>query len=292
MKVTSNKISDVFRHYLQVLENLYASSEAKSFLYHLIDHFFKLTRLDIAKNPDARLNESELLKIHFAVKDLLNNKPIQHIIGNTNFCGFQFKVNSNVLIPRPETEELVELIVGDFLNINQEISILDIGTGSGCIAISLKKKMSVSVIYAVDVSKEALNMASENAKINEAEVVFSQLDILNNIDTKTLQKFDAIVSNPPYIRISEKQLMHKNVLDYDPEKALFVSDDDPLIFYRRIAELGLNHLNENGRLYFEINEAFGSEVIELLKKYQYLDIEIFKDFRGKDRFVSAILSKN
>lgn len=291
MKVASNKISDVFRHYLQSLETTYASSEAKSFLYLLIDHFFKLNRLDIAKDPDTRLSESELLKIHFAVKDILNNKPIQHIIGSTNFCGFQFSVDSNVLIPRPETEELVEMIVKDCLTIKEEISILDIGTGSGCIAVSLKKLIPNSIIHALDVSKEALNIACKNAKINEAKIVFSQSDILNITETKTLQKFDVIVSNPPYIRNSEKSLMQKNVLDYDPEKALFVSDDDPLIFYRRIADLGLNHLNENGSIYFEINEAFGIETAKLLEGANYSTIKIHKDFRGKDRFVSAILSK-
>jgi len=291
MKVPSNKISDVFRHYLKPLEGVYGNSESKSFLYLLFVHFFKLTRLDIAKDPEARLNESELLKIHFAVKDLLNNKPIQHIIGSTRFCCFDFIVNSEVLIPRPETEELVELIVDDYLNVNHRVSILDVGTGSGCIAISLRKKIVNSIVYAVDISEGALKIANENAEINEAEVVFSKIDILNNVESESLQKFDVIVSNPPYIRYSEKILMQKNVLDYDPEQALFVTDDDPLIFYRTIAELGQHHLNKSGKLYFEINEAFGIETSELLKENHYSNIKIQKDFRGKDRFISATLSK-
>ena len=292
MKVSSNKVSDVFSFYLSVLEDKYESSESKSFLYILFEHYFKFSKLDFVKEPDYRLSESELLKIHFSVKELLKNKPIQHIIGSVNFCGFVFKVSPDVLIPRPETEELVELIVEDCKDLDQKISILDIGTGSGCIAISLSKKIVDSHVQAIDVSEEALKVASENSKINQANAEFTKLDVLNESEIMTLPQFDIIVSNPPYIRNSEKSLMQKNVLDYDPEKALFVSDDNPLIFYKTIAELGLAHLNKNGRLYFEINEAFGSETSDLLKGLNYSTIKIYKDFRGKDRFVSAVYPKN
>ncbi len=288
MKVPSNKIADIFRHYLQVLEGIYELSEAKSFLYLLLDHFFTITRLDLAKNPDARLSESELLKIHFAVKELMNHKPIQHIIGSSSFCGFEFCVNSEVLIPRPETEELVERIIQDVDDAN--VSILDIGTGSGCIAISVSKKLPNSMIHAIDVSEDALIIAKKNAKLNGAAVNFLQMDILSNKETACLPKFDIIVSNPPYVRESEKTLMQKNVLDYDPELALFVSDEDPFIFYRVITELGKNHLNQNGKIYFEINEAFGCEISKLLEDRNYSDIKIHKDFRSKDRFISAVLS--
>lgn len=291
MKVPSNKISDIIRHYLQALEQQYERTEAKSFLYILFEHYFKITKLDFVMDPNKRLSESELLKIHFAVKELINNKPIQHIIGSTRFCDFDFKVNTDVLIPRPETEELVEMIVEDCTKVKQSVSILDIGTGSGCIAISLNKKIPDSIVHAVDISDSALKIAKENAEMIEADVVFTEIDILNNKKIARLLQFDVIVSNPPYIRNSEKIVMHKNVLDYDPETALFVSDDDPLIFYRSIAVLGLSHLNENGKIYFEINEAFGDETSELLKNFNYSNIKIHKDFRGKNRFVSAVLIK-
>ncbi len=291
MKVSSNKISDVFKYYLKPLEELFGLNEAKSFMYNLFEHFLDVNRLDVAKDPDICLSESELLKIHFAVKELLKNKPIQHIIGSTSFCDLEFKVTPEVLIPRPETEELVELIVNEFENLNQSVSILDIGTGSGCIAISLAKKISRSLVYAIDISEAALKVAVENAKINTAKVNFSSVDILDNMETSALPKFNVIVSNPPYIRNSEKSLMQKNVLDYEPESALFVLDEDPLVFYQAIAALGQAHLNDNGRIYFEINEAFGNETSELLKRHKFSNIKIHKDFRGKDRFVSAILTK-
>lgn len=291
MKVSSNKITDVFRYYLKLLNENYDLAEAKSLIYRLLEHYFNISRLDIAKDPDIRLTESELLKIHFSVKDLLNNKPIQHIIGIEQFCGLNFKVSKAVLIPRPETEELVEMIVDDCKDTDQKISILDIGTGSGCIAISLNKKISNSIVHAVDISADALQIAKENAEINVTEVVFSRINVLNMNEIVSLPMFDVIVSNPPYIRCSEKKLMHKNVLDYDPESALFVSDDAPLIFYRKIAVLGLTHLNINGKIYFEINEIFGNDIADLLVSNNYSNIKIHKDFRGKDRFVSAILSK-
>ena len=291
MKVSSNNISDVFRHYVKLMEEMYGLAEAKSFMYILFEYFLNVKKLDIAKDPDIRLSESELLKIHFAVKELLKNKPIQHIIGGTLFCDFKFKVSPDVLIPRPETEELVSMIVKQYVELNRPISILDVGTGSGCIAISLSKLIHNSVVHAIDISGKALKISEENANANHAKVEFVQMDVLNENETAVLESFDVIVSNPPYIMEAEKSLMQKNVLDFEPQSALFVSDEDPLVFYQAIASLGQTHLTNNGRIYFEINEALGSEMVELLKKHQYSNIEIFKDFRGKDRFVSAILIK-
>ena len=233
--------------------------------------------------PDLRLSESEMLTFHFAVKDLLKNKPIQYIIGETDFCDLKFKVNGNVLIPRPETSELVYKIVErQKTKDKRQLSILDIGTGSGCIAISLAKNIPDSKVYALDISEKALEVAKENAINNNVDVTFINDDILslkNNIDTK----FDIIVSNPPYVRELEKAEMRDNVLNWEPHNALFVSDNDPLIFYRNILEFAQTHLNENGEIWFEINEYLGKEMTVLCKEYDFSDVEIFKDFRGKER---------
>ena len=233
--------------------------------------------------PGLRLSESEMLTFHFAVKDLLKNKPIQYIIGETEFCDLKFKVNENVLIPRPETSELVYKIVErQKTKDKRQLSILDIGTGSGCIAISLAKNIPGSKVHALDISEKALEVAKENAINNNVDVTFINDDILslkNNIDTK----FDIIVSNPPYVRELEKADMRDNVLNWEPHNALFVSDNDPLIFYRNILEFAKTHLNENGEIWFEINEYLGKEMTDLCKEYGFSDIEIFKDFRGKER---------
>lgn len=239
----------------------------------------------MALDPDLRLSESEMLTFHFAVKDLLKNKPIQYIIGETGFCNLKFKVNENVLIPRPETAEMVYRIYNEQLTINNyPFSILDIGTGSGCIAISLAKAIPDSKVYALDVSGEALKVAKENAIYNDVNINFIHDDILNlknNIETK----FDIIVSNPPYVRELEKADMHDNVLEWEPHKALFVSDNDPLIFYRNILEFAKSHLKENGEIWFEINEFLGKEMTDLCHELGFSDVNIYKDFRGKERIL-------
>ena len=241
----------------------------------------------MALEPDLRLSESEMLTFHFAVKDLLKNKPIQYIIGETDFCDLKFKVNENVLIPRPETSELVMNIVKSQLStFNLQLSILDIGTGSGCIAISLAKNIPGSNVYALDISEKALEVAKENAINNNVDVTFIHDDILslkNNIESK----FDIIVSNPPYVRELEKAEMRDNVLNWEPHNALFVSDNDPLIFYRNILEFAKTHLNENGEIWLEINEYLGKEMTDLCKEYGFADVKIFEDFRGRERVVKA-----
>jgi release factor glutamine methyltransferase len=241
----------------------------------------------MALEPDMRLSESEMLTFHFAVKDLLKNKPIQYIIGETEFCDLKFKVNENVLIPRPETSEMIYKIVNrQRTTDNRQLSILDIGTGSGCIAISLAKQIPNSKVYALDISEKALEVAKENAINNDAEVTFIHDDILS-LKNKIETKFDIIVSNPPYVRELEKAEMRDNVLNWEPHNALFVSDNDPLIFYRNILEFAKSHLKENGEIWFEINEYLGKEMTDLCKGYGFSDIEIFKDFRGKERIVKV-----
>ena len=283
MKVPSNLVRDIRNYYCEQLCSIYDKDEASAMILILLEHYFKITRVKMAMEPGLRLSESEMLTFHFAVKDLLKNKPIQYIIGETDFCDLKFKVNENVLIPRPETSELVTKIVNSQLStFNSQLSILDIGTGSGCIAISLAKNINNSKVYALDISEKALEVAKGNAINNNVDVTFINDDILslkNNIDTK----FDIIVSNPPYVRELEKAEMRDNVLNWEPHNALFVSDNDPLIFYRNILEFAKTHLNENGEIWFEINEYLGKEMTDLCKEYGFSDIEIFKDFRGKER---------
>ena len=287
MKVPSNLVRDIRKYYCNQLCSVYDNDEASAMILILLEHYFKITRVKMALEPDMRLSESEMLTFHFAVKDLLKNKPIQYIIGETEFCDLKFKVNENVLIPRPETSELVYKIVNrQQTTDNRQLSILDIGTGSGCIAISLAKRIPNSKVYALDISEKALEVAKENAINNDADVTFIHDDILS-LKNKIETKFDIIVSNPPYVRELEKAEMRDNVLNWEPHNALFVSDNDPLIFYRNILEFAKTYLNQDGEIWFEINEYLGKEMTDLCKGYDFSDIEIFKDFRGKERIVKV-----
>lgn len=286
MKVPSNLVRDIRSYYREQLCSIYDRDEANAMILVLFEHYLNIDRVKMALEPGLRLSESEMLKIHFAVKDLLKNKPIQYIIGETEFCSLKFKVNENVLIPRPETSELVDAIVESLKSkVKSHCSILDIGTGSGCIAISLAKMLHRSKVYALDISEKALQVAKENAINNNVNVTFIHDDILALTKTQTLTKFDIIVSNPPYVRELEKAEMRDNILKWEPHNALFVSDDDPLIFYRSILGFANTHLNENGEVWFEINEFLGKEMTSLCKELGFSNFEIFKDFRGKDRFI-------
>lgn len=285
MKVPSNLVKDIRKYYCELLCSLYEKDEANAMILILFKYYFNIDRVRMVLEPDLRLSESEMLKIHFAVKDLLRNKPIQYVTGETEFCDLKFKVNENVLIPRPETAEMISKIVNSQQStVNNHCSIIDIGTGSGCIAISLAKMISNSNVYALDISEEALKIAKENAFNNNVNVSFIHDDILNlknNIETK----FDIIVSNPPYVRELEKAEMHNNVLKWEPHNALFVSDNDPLIFYRNILEFAKTHLKDNGEVWFEINEYLGKEMIDLCHESGFSDVKIHKDFRDRDRVV-------
>ena len=287
MKVPSNLVKDIRKYYCNQLCSIYENDEASAMILILLEHYFNIDRIKMALEPDLRLSESEMLTFHFAVKDLLKNKPIQYIIGETEFCDMKFKVNENVLIPRPETSELVMNIVKrQKTKDKRQLSILDIGTGSGCIAISLAKRIPNSKVYALDISEKALAVAKENAINNDADITFIHDDILsikNNIENT----FDIIVSNPPYVRELEKKDMRNNVLEWEPHNALFVSDNDPLIFYRNILEFAKTNLSQDGEIWFEINEYLGKEMTDLCKEYGFSDIEIFKDFREKDRVVKV-----
>jgi release factor glutamine methyltransferase len=267
------------------LDAIYGKEEVSSLVYLLIEHYLGLERFILAVQPELIITKEEESPLFAALSKLKLQVPIQYIIGKTNFMDLDFVVNKNVLIPRPETEELVRWILDDFSTAQSDLKILDIGTGSGCIAISLAKNLPNAKVYALDVSEEALAVAKETAELNGVEIYFVNADILevNDLD----DKFDIIVSNPPYVRMLEKQEMKNNVLDNEPELALFVTDDNPLIFYKKIAELAAKNLIDKGVLYFEINQYLGKETQSLLEATNFSEIELRKDFFGNDRMLKG-----
>lgn len=266
------------------LSEMYTLGEIRVFTRLILREVCNLSFADILSCKFNDLTDTEKQNIISIVKRLQNCEPIQYIIGKTEFFGYEFKVTSSVLIPRPETEELVEWILLEAKKVNPHI--LDIGTGSGCIAISLAKQMKYATVDAWDVSDQALVVAKENAVINNVSVRFSNVDVLKPYQCK--KSFDIIVSNPPYIRVSEKDVMSKNVLDYEPHSALFVPDSDALIFYNNIADIAIQHLKNKGFLYFEINQAMSSQVMQLLKEKKFVNIELKQDLFANDRMIRAM----
>jgi len=287
MNIRTNLLREIKKQYQKELAAFYGEQEAGSLMNVLVNHFFGLSRVDMSLKPDFRLTETEILKLHFAVKDLKKEKPVQYIIGETEFSGLKLKVTPDVLIPRPETEEMVELIVKDTLG-KEKLKILDVGTGSGCIALALKKKLPFSVITAVDVSNAVLEVAKENSRLNKLDVELKNIDILDISSWQKLDRFDLIVSNPPYVTEEDKVLMKKNVTDFEPHLALFVTNEDPLLFYSIIAEFAINHLIEGGSLWFEINENLGDEVLSLLQEKGFVNMALHADLFGRARFVSSV----
>ena len=287
MEVRSNKIGDIRSYYKLELINYYDEREADTMLFMIIEEYAKLTKTDVLINPEKAVSESDLLQIRFAIKDLKNYKPIQYILGKTEFYGLPIIVNPDVLIPRPETEELVELIIKENKNSNN-ISILDIGAGSGCIAIVLKKNLNSADVFAIDVSGNAMDVARINSEINETDIIFKQFDILQNDRITAFPEFDIIVSNPPYVRKSEKKQMRKNVLDYEPDKALFVDDAEPLLFYKAITNFAKTYLKSDGKIYCEINQYLGDETSVLFYNEGFRQVDIFKDINGNDRVLRAM----
>lgn len=279
------QIQEFKRHFFLELSNLNPETEIQSFFTILVEFKLHLSRIQLALEHNFELDNDDLDFLQNALLKLKNQIPIQYIVGETAFYGLLFKVDKNVLIPRPETEELVEWILQNHKNSNS-LKILDVGTGSGCIAISLAKNLPNTKVSAIDISQEALNVAKNNAALNQATVDFIQADILKIEKLST--NFDIIVSNPPYVREMEKSQMQQNVLSNEPHLALFVENENPLLFYDKIAELAKNHLTENGVLYFEINQYLGSETVELLKSKGFKNIELKKDIYGVDRMVKCL----
>ena len=280
-------IKEYRTQFIQELTLIYDAGEAESFFYLILEEKKQLKRIDLALHPDLFFSEEEIGVWNAILEQLKQEIPIQYLLGKTSFYGLDFEVNAAVLIPRPETEELVEWILESQKSKveSQKVKILDIGTGSGCIAISLAKNLPDATVFALDVSEEALATAKKNAKNNSVNVTFIHQNILETEDL--LQQFDIIVSNPPYVRNLEKEEIKKNVLENEPHLALFVADNDALVFYKKIAQLAQKNLLPNGQLYFEINQYLGKEMVDLLEKMNFKTIDLRKDIYGNDRMTKA-----
>lgn len=285
-------IQDAYTQLMYQLFELYGDREAANIADIVIEHVTGFQRIDRITNKQFPLSQSQETLLKHYTDQLLQHTPVQYILHEAWFAGMKFYVDENVLIPRPETEELVEWILEEVSDARFQVSsLLDIGTGSGCIPVALKKKLPAVDVHALDISPEALNVAQKNATVHDAPVIFHRMDILDKSEWGTLQFFDIIVSNPPYIRKSEGHDMNNNVLLHEPHLALFVPDEDAVLFYRAIAAFGSEHLNNDGKLFFEINEALGVEVKHVIEQYGYTNIELKKDMQGKDRMVKATCKK-
>ena len=287
-----------YRNYFnETLKTIYPITEIDSFFFLLLEEYLGFRRVDIVLNSYFKITQETLNLLQSATKQLEQEVPLQYIIGKTEFYGLPFVVNKHVLIPRPETEELVAWVVSEssrFKTFNtstkqttetKQLKILDIGTGSGCIPISLKKQLPFAKISAIDISKEALSVAKKNAVLNNVDIHFILQDILKTVALD--QHYDIIISNPPYVRELEKKELKNNVLKNEPHVALFVENDNPLIFYAKIAELAKKYLNKNGLLFFEINQYLGTETIDLVNKKGLKNIQLKKDMFGNDRIIVA-----
>jgi len=286
-------VKDVSATFQKQLASLYDTKEIDSLCMIAIGEITGTSSAKIKAFPELELPPEHLKAIDNIVTELKTGKPIQYILGHTEFYGLTFKVNPSVLIPRPETEELVEWIIGAGREAQggwQQHRILDIGTGSGCIAISLKKNMPEFSVSAIDISHEALQTAKENAALNNVDVNFIHADILDYPrQPPTAVRYAIIVSNPPYVTVDDKKQMHTNVTDFEPHTALFVPDSDPLIFYKAISDFASKNLKKGGMLFFEINEDYGEQIVELLNIKSFKNIELRKDISGKDRMIKATL---
>ncbi len=285
MVYAKNKLAEVKKVLVERLSGTYPRKEAENLVNMLIRHYFGLSRAMQQVQIERRLSWPEILSIQGAAKRLLNSEPIQYVLGSTEFCGLQIEVGQDVLIPRPETEELVEKILED--NPDTDFEILDIGTGSGCIALALKNVLPGCNVTAIDISAGALSLARKNAKRLNLDIDFRQCNILNTeACLSTLDKsFHIIVSNPPYVLQREKKEMADNVLKYEPHLALFVEDADPLLFYRKILDYARKALKSGGKLYLEINANYADETASLFEKSIFSFPEILADFHGKSRFL-------
>lgn len=285
-------IRQLEKTFIDQLKAVYGFEEARNLAWLSISQVTSLNRAQYLGAKEEQLSpQHEALLLKF-LDELKTGKPLQYVLGETEFYGLNFKVNPDVLIPRPETEELVDWIIKDVQKEGGErlpqFNVLDIGTGSGCIPISIKKNLPEIRMTSVDISAEAIKTAEINASMNKVKVAFIQDDILNPVHPDVISaKYDLIVSNPPYVTHDEKMQMHQNVLDFEPHTALFVENNNPLLFYKAIAIFGKAHLKENGSLYLEINENLGQETVELLRQYGFTNIQLRKDLRDSDRMIKA-----
>lgn len=290
-------IKELKKRFLEDLSVWNDPMETESMFYIVLQKLHHLKRIDLALQPDLKISDLDTKRWENIVAELQTQKPIQYILGETEFFGLLFQVNENTLIPRQETEELVVLILEEIKNKKlKNLKIIDIGTGSGCIAISLAKNNLNANVFALDVSDKALEIAKINAKQNRVEIHFIKEDILgienlNDLEitvSENQNAFDIIVSNPPYVRNLEKHEIRPNVLEFEPHLALFVDDTDALLFYRKIGQLAIANLTENGKLFFEINQYLGLETKELLHKIGFNNVQLIKDIYGNDRIIFAM----
>ena len=279
----------VFRFIQEQLQGFYPDSEIKSLSFLMLESVCNLDKSSVLRHKDKQISLNEALRIQEIIEDLKNYRPIQYITGETEFYGLRFHVDENVLIPRPETEELVERIIEEETPA-AGYKLLDIGTGSGCIAIALAKRLPEAEVFALDCSDKALDIARQNASKNQADVHFFQYDMLTDEPFPFPEfSFDCIVSNPPYITLNEKAAMAKNVLDYEPHQALFVPNENPLLFYERIAGFAKNRLTSTGSLYFETSSLHGRAAAKMLEDKNFRSVNLVKDISGNDRIIIAKL---
>jgi release factor glutamine methyltransferase len=283
------KPGELQEYFNKKLQAYYDERELKSLFFQVIEFYFHIDRVHFFMDKDRDFKEDDLKILRKAIRQLKEYIPLQYITGTASFFGYHFQVDPSVLIPRPETEELVDLALERIhLSGRKVINFMDIGTGSGCIAITMKMKMPYGKFWACDIDKRALEVARKNADLHKADIHFFNLDIINEDFPHDIPRLHVIISNPPYVRESEVSQMRPNVLNFEPHGALFVPDDDPLLFYRSIAVKAKKHLVKGGFLFFEINEDFGREVTLLLESLGYNQIRIWNDINGKDRFIEAL----
>ncbi|MDB5152843.1 MAG: prmC, partial [Mucilaginibacter sp.] len=284
-------VKDVLATFRKELSALYDAKEIDSLCMIVLADITGASSAKIKAFPELEIPAEQAEKINKVLIRLKTGEPVQYILGHTEFYGLPLKVNPSVLIPRPETEELVDWTISSWLssvgNLQQPYHILDIGTGSGCIAISLKKNLTDAQVSAIDISTDALKTAKENAELNNARINFIQADILNPANSPLTTQYSLIISNPPYVTLEEKKQMHTNVTDFEPHTALFVPENDPLIFYKAIAGFAAEYLQKNGLLFFEINESYGEQIVELLNNKSFINIELRKDMNDRLRMVKA-----
>lgn len=286
MFVSTNTFEAVVNYYRKSLNSIYDNEEVDAIIAIVFYYFKGISKAQLNLKLKDFLSESELLDFHFTLKRLIKGEPIQYVLGETYFYGLKLLVNEHVLIPRPETEELVDLILKDSM---PKQTILEIGTGSGCIALALKKNIPNAQITAIDISEDALVVAQKNAQLNNLKVTFSKHDFLDvTLDNDFgIDSLDIVVSNPPYIPVYQKKSMHKNVLDFEPHLALFVENEDPLIFYKRIAEVAKKSLKNGGKFFVEISDSLGLETLEMFSSSGFKNVKLIKDINHNDRIISG-----
>lgn len=292
LRIPSNKVDDIVRYIHAELDDSYPAGEINMFVRLLFETFLEWDQVHFMLNRHSTINQSDLLKFHWAIEDLKRNRPIQYICGHTEFCGLDIHVSEGVLIPRPETEEIVLTVANIAAQLEPDtdgLKVLDICTGSGCIALAMSHLLPSAQVYGLDISPQALTIARENAEQLQLHAHFLECDILHDSPALPCSKFDIIISNPPYIQEAERTQMNANVLDYEPDIALFVPNNDPLIFYRAIGQYAATHLSPNGILAFEINEHLGNQTCRLLESMGFA-CQLHQDFRNKDRSITATLN--